>query len=135
MLFYEAYKTGDLTMLKLFPTFLETEDIDGWRPIHYACYHNQINVVKFLISKNVDLMCETTNKQTPLHIACKNNNIDTVKLLIDGFVHNRMYTTASKVKLLCLDNENKFPSDLTDNLELREFISGKLKILNQNSLC
>ena len=59
-----------------------TKDRDGNTLLHYSCENGHFPIVKYLISKGVDI--ETTNheRKTPLHIATEHNNLPIIKYLI-----------------------------------------------------
>jgi ankyrin repeat protein len=80
---------------------LECCDINGEFPIHYACYSisDNLEIIKYLVDKCVDLECENTQGMRPIHTACKyliGDNMEAFKYLvevggvnIDRPAHNR----------------------------------------------
>ncbi|EAY23394.1 hypothetical protein TVAG_070570 [Trichomonas vaginalis G3] len=43
-------------------------------PLHFACYYNSIDVVKFLLTLDeIDINAQDSYGDTPLHIACRKN--------------------------------------------------------------
>ena len=69
-------------------------DYNRWNIFTFACYNNNLNLVKFLINKiNVNLRDKIG--MTPFMIACSNNNLDIVKYLHD------------KVNIYTLDKQKK----------------------------
>lgn len=46
---------------------LESQDKDGWRPIHIVCKNQDIEKINFLLKKNIDINCQVKG-WTPMHI-------------------------------------------------------------------
>lgn len=59
----------------------DVADIDGWRPVHWASYHNADAALALLIEHGVDVNVPNRNGETPLHWACKNNCARAVRVL------------------------------------------------------
>jgi len=54
---------------------INTCDQDKWTPLHYAArFTNNIDVIKFIISKGADVLAETKYNQIPFHLAALNTN-------------------------------------------------------------
>jgi ankyrin repeat protein len=52
-------------------------------PLHEECILGNLEEVKFLINRGVDVSAVAPNGYTPLHYACSYGNLEVVKLLID----------------------------------------------------
>ena len=69
-------------------------------PLHFACYHNSIDVVKYLLTLHgIDFNAQDSFGDTPLHDACNINHPVAVKLLsefrgINISIENSTYKTA-----------------------------------------
>ena len=72
------------------PQLMLCKDIRGRTPLHTACRHGQIEVVRIhtLITLLKANLLEVTDirKNSPLHLACLGGNKDTVQLLIESGV-------------------------------------------------
>ena len=62
------------------------QDEYGWTALHWACYKNQIEVVKTLVIRksDIDINIKDLNGITPLHEACYQGNIEIVDILLDN---------------------------------------------------
>jgi len=69
-------------------------DYNQWSIFTFACYNNNLKLVKFLLNK-VNINLQDKIGMTPFMIACSNNNLDIVKYLYN------------KVNIHILDNQNK----------------------------
>ena len=78
-------------------------DTNKWKPIHYMCQYQSIDVIKLLIDKGVDLECETHDKWRPIHLVCRYRSIDAIKLLVDNEVDLECETDAKSkpIHLAC----------------------------------
>ena len=61
---------------------VETVDILGYRPIHYAAENNYISL-RWLIDYGADLEKKTYDGETPIMLAFRENNIDNIRYLIN----------------------------------------------------
>jgi ankyrin repeat protein len=59
-------------------------DKDGWTPLHYAATSGHLDIVKFLISKEVDVDAQSPSDTTPLMMAARYGHIKVVKYLLDN---------------------------------------------------
>ena len=69
---------------------IDTRDLNGWTPLHYACFHGHLDLVTYLIHT---LKCDPNLKdnegKTPLHMMCsflsseQEYSLKIVELLID----------------------------------------------------
>jgi ankyrin repeat protein len=48
---------------------LETQDRDGFTPLHRALYDGTIGVANLLLERNANINAQTRNQETPLHFA------------------------------------------------------------------
>ena len=71
------------------PQLMLCKDSEGRTPLHTACQHGQIEVVKIHI-QNLRAVTDTNlleitdaNGNTPLHLACEGGSIAVVQLLVD----------------------------------------------------
>ena len=62
---------------------LEAYSTAYWKPLHFACFHGHVDVVKLLIDSEVKLNEQDQDNQTPLHYACWQGHVEIVQLLID----------------------------------------------------
>ncbi|EAX98451.1 hypothetical protein TVAG_413480 [Trichomonas vaginalis G3] len=61
---------------------MRNDDLDT--PLHYACFYNSFEVVKFLLTLyEIDINAQNKYGNTPLHDACRSNDTETVKLLLE----------------------------------------------------
>jgi hypothetical protein len=44
-------------------------DINGWTPLHYAVFHGNVEMTKFLIENGADVNAPAADGSTPLHVA------------------------------------------------------------------
>ena len=58
---------------------------DNWSPLHRACYHENVDIVKLLLEHpSINVNAKDNYGRTPLHIACDFMLIKIVKLLLDN---------------------------------------------------
>lgn len=99
-------------------------DYNQWSIFTFACYNNNLKLVKFLLNK-VDVNIQDKIGMTPFIIACSNNNLDIVKYLYD------------KVNIYILDNQNKnalMVASYNGNLDIVKFLVENTNF-NINSKC
>ena len=64
--------------------YVEAADKNGNRPIHLACEHGSVDLVKHLVEvAGCDINARGKNKMTCLHYACNRNYYDMIKLISD----------------------------------------------------
>ncbi|CAJ1945474.1 unnamed protein product [Cylindrotheca closterium] len=62
---------------------IEARDEDGWRPMHYACRLNHLDIVRVLIEQGAQLEAPGGgSRSTPLHLACQYGKSRLVRLLL-----------------------------------------------------
>jgi hypothetical protein len=84
-----AAMTGDLKLLKELEARghgLNVQDPHafGWTPLIAAVFHEQTNVIQYLVFKNVDLNIQDRNGQTALMWAMMTGDTNTVRLLLEA---------------------------------------------------
>ncbi len=93
-----AFK-GKLDLVKYMVEEIGAEpDKDGWTPLHYAATSGHLDVVEYLISKEVDIDAHSPSDTTPLMMAARYGHIRVVKYLLDNdadlSLHNKQNLTA-----------------------------------------
>ncbi|XP_077297680.1 uncharacterized protein LOC143919303 [Arctopsyche grandis] len=58
-------------------------ECDFNRSIHTACYYGNLEVLRFLINKGVELNYKNSHNETLLHVAAKGGNVKILQLLIN----------------------------------------------------
>ena len=84
-----ACMAGNLKLVKvLVSDKVDHQDRFGNTPLHYACKHLQVEIVRFL-TKEKNCSQNITNKlgQLPLHIACDLQSLELVKMVSSCDVH------------------------------------------------
>eukprot|EP01125_Pyxidicula_operculata_P005971 TRINITY_DN2088_c0_g1_i1.p1 TRINITY_DN2088_c0_g1~~TRINITY_DN2088_c0_g1_i1.p1 ORF type:complete len:158 (+),score=29.71 TRINITY_DN2088_c0_g1_i1:528-1001(+) len=54
-------------LLKYYPSLINKGDLEGATPLHYASMNGDIDMVKFLLSKNASILPDS-HGETPLHL-------------------------------------------------------------------
>jgi len=93
-----AFK-GRLDLVKYMVDELGAEpEKEGWTPLHYAATSGHLDIVEYLISKEVDVDAHSPNDTTPLMLAARFGHIKVVKFLLDQqadlALHNKQDFTA-----------------------------------------
>jgi ankyrin repeat protein len=93
-----AFK-GKLDLVKYMVEEIGVEpDKDGWTPLHYAATAGHLDIVEYLISKEVDIDAQSPSNTTPLMMAARFGHIKVVKYLLDNeadlSLHNTQNLTA-----------------------------------------
>lgn len=99
-----AFK-GKLDLVKMMVDDLGAEpEKDGWAPLHYAATNGHLEVVQYLISKEVDVDAQSPSDTTPLMLAARYGHIKVVKYLLDHeadlSLHNTQDLTAIDFALM-----------------------------------
>ena len=94
-----AFK-GKLDLMKFMVEELGAEpDKEGWTPLHYAATKGHLDIVEYLISKEVDVDALNPGDTTPLMLAARYGHIRVVKFLLDHdadlTLHNTQHLTAT----------------------------------------
>lgn len=98
-------------MLRKDPSLINITDTDNYTPLHRACYHNNVEVVKFLIENGADIHARTVEGWTPLHCTARWEAMESAAVLLhsganinvksDGDVYPiHLAATTKKRKLL-----------------------------------
>ena len=82
---YDALKSNDLALLDLFYdagmdlTFPYNQN--GFTPFIYACLYCELQTVKWLVSKHIDINLCTTMGISAMHVAAQRGDLEIVKFL------------------------------------------------------
>ncbi|ACE06350.1 hypothetical protein Aasi_0996 [Candidatus Amoebophilus asiaticus 5a2] len=87
-LLHQAAKDGSIEIAKILIQnlpieYLNKQDHWGATPLYWAAIRNEIEVVKLLLDKNVDVSIQECNGDMALHAAIKNNMVELSKILIE----------------------------------------------------
>ena len=97
-----AARRGQLYVLRYFIDTIKykatCQGNHGWTPLHYAAKCGHVETVKYLLTKQTDLLCRTNSGATPLHKACVGGNIDVVQLLVDEMSKSMLSNEINYVK-------------------------------------
>ena len=52
----------------------QTDDM-GYSPLHFACFHQFVDLTKLLIANRANVNAVSTYGQTPLHLACQQSSL------------------------------------------------------------
>ena len=72
-----------------------------------ACFRGNINIVKYLINKKVNIEHKNFKNETSFIIACQQNHTDIIKLLIDNKVDTTQKDQNNNSGFYYLSQENK----------------------------
>jgi len=73
-------------LLDIYPESINTEDSEGWLPIHSAAYSCDPIIIEYLMLKDPDCASKVSNRgEYPLHVACRFANLAVMKLLFDAY--------------------------------------------------
>jgi len=85
---HQFAKEGEVDHLKAivdkYPQPHKPLSTDSFGPIHQAAWHGQVQVVAYLLKKNVDPNVKVGFGESPLHIAAGNGHLPIVKLLLEN---------------------------------------------------
>lgn len=62
---------------------IEEENDDGETPLHLCSRDGNLEVVKFLLEKGVDIASKNNYGETPLHLSSENGKLEVVKFLLE----------------------------------------------------
>ena len=83
---FEAIKNNNIARIKeLLDSGIDvnSQNDDGWTPLHEVCENNNIEIVKLLLEQpNIDVNAKDYDGWTPLSIACINHKLENVKELL-----------------------------------------------------
>ena len=89
---------------------VEAKDKSDWSPLHYACRHGRLTIVKYLISKGANIEAKNQIGQTPLHCAARGRT-DVVKYLVSKGANKN-----------AKNGFGKTPYDIAGNDEIRNIL-------------
>lgn len=58
-------------------------DPEGWTPLIYAAFEGQTEVVRFLLTLDIDIDAQAANGMTALMAAARNGNLEIVRILLE----------------------------------------------------
>ena len=123
---------------------------DGNTILHYVCQgknnEKDIQIIKYLLTFNIDLNSKNNNMETPLHLASSKGNIDICKILIENGALLNIYDINKKTpihyacsnnykelvnyfyeKFIETDTDEKICDNLTNNTEISLLFKNFLK--------
>ena len=62
---------------------INERDEKNMTPLHHACIHGHLNIVKLLLANKARIDCRQNSQATPLHLASKYGHFDIVKYLLE----------------------------------------------------
>ena len=84
---HEAALNGDdaklASLLKAYPTIVNTPDYDKSSLLHLSVAHNRTNTEALLLDSGADVNAQNTAGMTPLHIAAREGFFVAAKMLVD----------------------------------------------------
>lgn len=69
---------------RLVSLLLNSRDSNCNSPLHLACIHNHIEVVRTLIEFGADLTLTNMGGQSAFHVCCEHSNLEILKFLFDA---------------------------------------------------
>ncbi len=79
---------------------------NGYRPLHYAAMHGQLDLAQALLDKGADINARADYRNTALHSAINAGEADIVKLLIDRGARVDILNSQSQDALECARRSN-----------------------------
>lgn len=81
---------------------VNAQTVAGDTPLHFACNHEVLEVVKFLTEQcQCDQTIQNKKGELPLHIACDQSSLEIVKLVCDCNVNTRTINANTPLHLAC----------------------------------
>ena len=62
--------------------------VDGFTPVHYACFLGEIRILELLIKAGGNMHQLSNNGINCLHLACQRNRLEMVRLLVNRYNFN-----------------------------------------------
>ena len=88
---------GDLNQCILASDSLNSRDLDGWTPLHWAARRGNSEAVSLLLAHGADAFLITDNdKRSALHLAAMSNSVLCLRLLLNHRVGNRILDINAK---------------------------------------
>ena len=75
-------RSGVLEVLLKFGADMETQNRDGWRPIHLAVYYRRVQNVRHLMYAGADMYAQRPRGETVLDVAIRRNVHSTLRVLL-----------------------------------------------------
>ncbi|XP_061171283.1 putative ankyrin repeat protein RF_0381 [Saccostrea echinata] len=72
-------------LVKMYPLLLDVSDNDGENVLHDAAWGGDIDILKFLLGKGLDINSTRNDGKIVLHQCCLNGKIDMCKYLVDAY--------------------------------------------------
>ena len=63
--------------------FFDYKDATGYTPLHWACLHDQKEVVEWLISLGADILAQGPHEETPFHWAAQGGGLRCLTIILD----------------------------------------------------
>lgn len=127
---------------------------EGFTPLHKACEYGDLPLVKFLVKKKADVNFQVEQRETPLSLACKSNKVEVVNYLLQHNADPNLVDAAGNTSLhkaceydtsidvvrtllkhkaeVKYNFQNKLPSELSKNNEVRKLVEGTLSPSSQH---
>ncbi|XP_048734216.1 putative ankyrin repeat protein RF_0381 isoform X2 [Ostrea edulis] len=77
-----------------------TMQLNGYVPLHIACLHSNIEVIKLLLKQQADVNMKDSTNRTPLHYATSANRPDVVNICIENGSDVNCQTSSGKTALM-----------------------------------
>ncbi|XP_043270525.1 ankyrin repeat domain-containing protein 49-like [Venturia canescens] len=107
-----AAENGKIEMvhkwLTMDPSLISSVDLDGYTPLHKACYGNHVDVVEFLLEQGADKFAKTIDGWQPIHSACCWNNVECIATLLAANIdiNARSNGKQTPLHLVCASSHN-----------------------------
>ena len=97
-------------------SFLNFGDRESKTPLIYACFHNNTEVIKYLVGEGVDLDCRDDSNRSAIFYTVMNENKEMTELLldkgadtrfIDEYHHDLFFYAKGEVKQMLSDKDKK----------------------------
>lgn len=86
---FEAAAIGDAArfeeLVEPEPTLIEARSVDGFTPLHLACFFDRIEVVRLLLERSADpnVAAENLSEVCPIHSAAAARSTEIVRMLLE----------------------------------------------------
>ena len=85
-MFYDAVKNNQFLKAKILNwagANVNRQNVFGWNPLHVASLCGYVKIVKFLLTKDIQVNARDSNGRLPLHLATSQDHIEIASVLID----------------------------------------------------